>query len=204
MHLRVMDNDPMLQTIDPGLPAWLPRRALTVADYYKMADVGILTDHDRVELIEGQIIDMAPIVSEHAGRVNKLNRLLQTAVGHRAIVSVQNPVRLSDVLEPEPDFAILKPRPDWYTEAHATAADVLLLIEVADSSLDYDRLVKARLYARHGVPEFWLVDIKARLITVHCNPVGDAYTEVAERSPPDALDIAVLPGSSLPAGGVFP
>ncbi len=194
----------MLQTIDPGLPGWLTRHVISVADYYKMAEVGILTENDRVELIEGQIIKMVPIGSEHAGKVNNLTYLLVTTLGNRAVVSVQNPVRLSNILEPEPDFAILKPRPDRYAGGHPTAADVLLLIEVADSSLDYDRLVKARLYARHGVPEFWVVDVKARLVTVHRKPVGDAYTDVTERRPTDMLDIAAIADTAVPAADVFP
>jgi Uma2 family endonuclease len=199
-----MDNHPMLATTDPGLPAWLARRPITVSDYYKMAEVGILTEHDRVELIEGQIIEMVPIGSEHAGKVNNLTYLLVTTLGTRAVVSVQNPVRLSNILEPEPDFAVLKPRPDRYAGGHPTAADVLLLIEVADSSLNYDRIVKARLYARHGVPELWVVDIKARRITVHRNPIGDAYTDITERSPADTLEIAALPGATISAAEVFP
>jgi len=194
----------MLQTADPGLPPWVTRRAITVADYYKMADAGILSEQDRVELIEGQLIEMVPIGSEHASKVNNLAYLLITTLGNRAVVSVHNPVRLSNILEPEPDVAVLKPRPDRYASGHPTAADVLLLIEVADSSLDYDRLVKARLYARHGVPEFWVVNVRARIITVHRNPAGDAYTDVTDRSPLDMLDIATLPGSTMPAGEIFP
>jgi Uma2 family endonuclease len=198
-----MDDAPMLQTADLGLPSWVTRRAITVADYYKMAEVGILTEDDRVELIEGQIIEMVPIGSQHASKVNTLNYLLVSTLGDRAIVSVQNPVRLSDILEPEPDFAILKPRADRYAASHPTAADVLLLIEVADSSLNYDRIVKARLYARHGIAEFWVVNLKARLITVHRAPAGDAYTDATDRSPQDMLDIEALPGSTMPVGEVF-
>jgi Uma2 family endonuclease len=199
-----MDSAPVVQTAEFGLPSWVPRRPITVDDYYKMAEVGILTEDDRVELIEGQIIEMVPIGSQHASMVNNLTYLLVNTLGNRAIVSVQNPARLSDILEPEPDFAILKPRADRYAASHPTAADVLLLIEVADSSLNYDRIVKARLYARHCIVEFWVVDLKARRITVHRAPAGDAYTDITERSPADMLDIEAIPGSTMPAGAVFP
>ncbi len=125
----------MLQDAGWVLPAWLTRRVITVTDYYKMAEAGILSRRDRVELIEGQIIEMVPIGHLHVGNVNRLTRLLVMEVANRAVVSVQSPVRLSDISEPEPDFLVLRPRPDDYRSALPTAGDVLLLVEVSDSSL---------------------------------------------------------------------
>ena len=194
----------MLQSKEAGLPPWLARRLITVADYYKMAEAGILSPDDRLELIEGQIIEMPPIGSEHGGRVNKLNRLLVTVLGSRAILSVQNAVRLSDILEPVPDFAVLRPRQDDYTASHPTAPDVLLLIEVADSSLKYDRGVKARLYARHGVPEFWIVDVRARRVSIYRTPEGDSYKSITQLAGLETLTIEALPGIELNTNDIFP
>ncbi len=193
----------MLQSTEIGLPPWVSRRLITVADYYKMADSGILTPEDRVELIEGQIIEMAPIGSEHAGRLNRLNRLLITFLGNRANLSVQCPVRLSDILQPGPDFAVLKPRPEDYTANLPTAADVLLLIKVADTSLKYDARVKAGLYARHGIPELWIVGLPARLVSVYRKPDGGSYTSCTQVVGLHALTIEALPGIELRADDIF-
>ena len=126
-----MLDEPRLLTVNP----WVTRRPITVAEYHRMAEVGILGERDRVELIEGELVAMSPIGSYHTGTVIMLNHSLVHAVGDRAMVSVQNPIRLDDLSEPEPDFALLKPRPDLYRDAPAGPADVLLLIEVADTSL---------------------------------------------------------------------
>ena len=198
-----MESSPVSQATE-AVPDWLPRRLITVSDYYRMAETGILSPEDRLELIEGQIIEMPPIGSEHAGRVNSLNRLLVTALENRGILSVQNAVRLSDILEPQPDFAVLRPRQDYYASHTPTAQDVLLLIEVADTSLNYDKGVKTRLYARHGVAEFWIVNVKNRTVTVHRNPIDAAYTSVVQASARDMLTIAALPGIEVRAGDIFP
>ena len=129
-----MLDEPRLLAAHP----WVTRRPITVTEYHRMGEVGILGDRDRVELIEGELVAMSPIGSYHHGTVNKLNHALVQAVGERAVVSVQGPVRLDEFSEPEPDFALLKPRPDFYQDAHAGPADVLMLIEVADTSLNYD------------------------------------------------------------------
>jgi hypothetical protein len=133
---------------------WVSRRPITVSEYHRMAEVGILYEDDRVELIEGHLIAMSPIGTEHAGAVNWLNRALVLAVGDAGIVSVQNPVRLSDRTEPQTDFTVLKPRPDDYRKAPARPEDVLLLIEIADSSLKYDRAVKRRFMEVTGSRSF--------------------------------------------------
>ncbi len=149
-----------------------------VDDYYRMAEAGILSAKDRVELIEGEIVDMAPIGSEHGGRVNRLNRLVSQAVADgRVIVSIQNPLRLDRRNEPQPDLMLLRPRADDYASSHPTAADVLLLVEVADSSLAYDRGPKLALYARYGVPEVWVVDLAGRAVEICREPSPEGYAE---------------------------
>ena len=192
----------MLQDADFVLPAWLTRRVITVQDYYRMAEAGILSERDRVELIEGQIVEMSPIGSEHAGKVNRLARLLFRTVDARAVVTSQNPLRLSNVSEPEPDFLLLRPRADDYASGHPNAGDVLLLIEVSDSSLRYDSDVKAALYARHGVTEFWILDVQARSVTVHRDPSSGAYASVATVRE-GVLPVAALPGVSLAVAEIF-
>src|ERR671938_544657 len=135
------------------------KRCFSVDEYYRMGEAGILTEDDRVELIEGEIIEMSPIGSRHAACVNRLNTLLGRHLRQTAIVSVQNPIRLDAYSEPEPDVALLRPRADYYESGHPTPADALLIVEVADTSADYDRIIKLPLYAKAGIPEAWLVDL---------------------------------------------
>ena len=167
------------------------RHRLTVRDYQRMGEAGIFHEDDRVELIEGEIVDMAPIGSGHSGQVNRLSNILKLAVGERAIVAVQNPIVLGDHSSPQPDIALLRPQADYYAAAHPQARDVLLIVEVADSSLDYDREVKLPLYARHGIPEVWLVDVGGRRLTRYRLPSPQGYLEALE---PDMLTTITLPG----------
>jgi Uma2 family endonuclease len=155
------------------------RRLFTVEEYHRMAEVGILKPHDRVELIRGEIVEMSPIGRRHAAFVDNLTELLVTRLSGRAIVSVQNPVVVAADSEPQPDLKLLRRRrPVPYKDAEATAADVLLLIEVAETSLRYDRTVKLALYAEAGVPEYWVVDASAEAIEVYRGPAPDGYREV--------------------------
>jgi Uma2 family endonuclease len=179
------------------IPPPLKRHRLTVADYYRMGEAGIFAPNARVELIEGEVIDMAPIGTRHAAAVMRLTRLASVASDSRAIVSVQSPLRLSDLSEPEPDLMLLQPRADFYADAHPTAADVLLLIEVADTSARYDREIKLPLYARHGVPEVWIVDLEARLLRFFGKPTGDAYVETSATASPRRTPVAALPGIEI-------
>src|SRR5437868_12357745 len=137
----------------------IARRHFNVAEYYKMAAAGVFSEDDRVELIEGEIVEMNPIGSRHAACVGRLTKLLERLTGDRAIVWVQNPVQVSDYSEPLPDVALLNPRDDFYSQATPQATDVLLIIEVAESSLEYDRSIKLPLYARSGIVEVWLVNL---------------------------------------------
>lgn len=181
----------------PGLLQRVPevrRHRLDVHEYYRMAEIGILTREDRVELIEGEIVDMVPIGSGHSGTVNALTYRLTGVAGDKAVVSVQGPLRLSDSSEPQPDLMLLKPRTDFYRRAHPTAADVLLLVEVAQSSLAYDRKVKLPLYARHGVPEVWIVNLGESVVEVYRNPKDETYQDATTATRGDTLEPALLPG----------
>ena len=173
------------------------RRLFTTDDYHRMGQAGVLTEDDRVELIEGEIIEMSPIGSPHAARVKRLNRLLVRRVGTRAIIQVQDPVVLSRLSEPEPDLAVLKPREDFYAARHPQPADVLLLVEVADSSRVFDRTVKAPLYARAGIPELWVVDVIDEIVEVHRKPLRGAYHDVKRFVRGKRVTIAAFPGMAF-------
>lgn len=175
----------------------LRKRYFNVDDYYRMAEAGLFSAGERVELIEGEVVEMSPIGSHHQGCVDELNSLLASRVGRTAIVRVQGPIRIDDYSEPEPDIALLKPRADYYRKSHPTPADVLLVIEVADTSADYDRNVKLPLYARAGIPEAWLVILAKDLIEVHCQPKNGKYQKVQRLKRGKTLVFPTVPGLSL-------
>lgn len=152
------------------MPVMAVHRKLTVEQYHRMGETGILPQDDRVELIEGELIEMSPIGHFHAGLGNLLVDLFAHRIRGQAIVCVQNPIRLDIHSELQPDFALLRYRADHYKQAIPTAADVLLLIEIADSSLRYDREIKRPLYARRAIPEYWLIAIPDRCIEVSRDP----------------------------------
>jgi Uma2 family endonuclease len=173
------------------------RRRLDVGSYYKMAETGILAADDRVELIDGEIFDMVPIGSAHAGKTDRLNWLFaRAAADGLAHVSVQRPLRLDAYNEPEPDVMLLKPRQDHYQSRHPNAADVLLLVEVSDTSLTYDRGTKLPLYAKFGVLEVWIVDLRGAAIEVYREPAGDGYA-LKERLASGSLAPAFVPGVAI-------
>lgn len=173
------------------------RHKLSVADYYRMGEAGILHEDDRIELIEGDLIDMAPIGSKHASTVIRLERLLIKAVGEKAVVSGQNPLSLSNQSVPQPDVMVLKPRADDYFDALPESADVLVLIEVADSSIDYDRNTKLPLYAREGIPEVWIIDLNAQLLERYTLPSGGSYSQHESLNRHDSVSPASLPDVTI-------
>jgi Uma2 family endonuclease len=179
-----------------------PRRLLTVDEYHRMGEAGILTDDDRVELIEGELVAMAPIGTEHIASTNALTHLLVMAVGGRGIVSVGNPVRLNRHSEPQPDFSVLKPRDD-YRKTMPRPEDTMLAVEVANTSLEYDRKVKLALYARAGIPEVWIVNLAANEVEVYRSPAGDNYTSVTRAGRSDNLTIEALSGILIPVASIF-
>lgn len=185
--------------IDP--PEVLNRHRLTVDQYYRMAETGVLAPDARVELIEGEIVDRAAIGTRHASVVLKLTRLLAAAAGEQALLSVQGPLRLAPRSEPQPDLMLLAPRDDFYEQAHPIATDVLLLVEVSDTTARYDRGIKLQLYARHGVREVWIVDLDNHVLRTFRGPKPEAgiYTEVMETAHPGTLAPQALPGMNIDA-----
>jgi Uma2 family endonuclease len=173
------------------------RRPFTVDEYYQMAAAGILKPGDRVELIDGEIIQMAPIGDVHASEVDWLNDLFMRVLAGRVQVRVQNPLRLSDYSEPVPDIMLLRPRSDFYRSGHPTPADVILLVEVSDTTLRYDRGVKLPLYAREGVPEVWIVEIGPDQLTVHRDPSPTGYrnSQVLRRG--ERISLSAFPDVNL-------
>jgi Uma2 family endonuclease len=179
------------------------RHKLDVAAYYKMAEAGILTDPRRVELIDGEIIDLNAIGSPHAAITNRLNRAFARAAAEGLVlVSVQNPLRLDAYNEPEPDLLLLRPRADDYAASHPTAADVLLVVEVSDSSLAYDRGRKAPLYALFGVPEVWIVDIAGAAVEIYRDPKEGAYGS-CERRASGSLSPVLVAGVAIDAAALL-
>ncbi len=170
------------------------RHRLDVDAYHRMADAGIFGEEDRIELIDGDLIDMAPISQGHAGVVSALAEALLLACARRAIVSPQNPVWLDRSSEPQPDLAVLRRRADFYASGERPGpADVLLVVKVADSSLRFDRTVKLPLYARAGIAELWIVDLRRRVVEVHQKPAGDGYGETTTHWSGDQLALAIAP-----------
>jgi len=153
------------------------RWIFTVDEYDRMIDAGILSEDDRVELIEGELIKMSPIGKRHGACVKRINRIASEQVGNYAIVSVQDPIRLNDHSEPQPDIALLKYQDDFYDQVVPPAESVLLIIEVADTSLGYDKNVKLLLYAKAGIPEVWIDDLVGDKIEAYSNPVNGKYRD---------------------------
>lgn len=151
---------------------------LTVNAYHRMIDAGIFDEDDHVELIDGELRAMPPLNAGHAGKNKRLNRLLSQRVGELALVAVQDPLTLAPRSEPEPDLMLLRPRGDYYEDANPTPADTLLVIEISDSSLRYDRNTKIPLYASHQIPEVWLIDIKNRELEVYRDPGPQGYRQI--------------------------
>jgi Uma2 family endonuclease len=176
-----------------GAPATIPRRKLSVTEYHRMGEAGILREDDRIELIQGELIEIAPIGSRHMATVTRLTHVLIAAVGSNAIVSTQNPIALPPDSEPQPDIALLKPRADYYAGSLPGPADVLLLIEVADTTLAYDRDVKLPLYAEHGIPEVWLFDVQRGSFSIHRDPAPQGYQRVLSPAERQAVSLAMLP-----------
>lgn len=154
------------------------RKLFTVSDYHAMADAGILGEDERVELVEGEICEMTPVGSAHASQVKRLAEIFIARLGRKVTVGIQDPILLSKFSEPQPDLALLRRREDFYATSHPTAADVLLVIEVADSSQDYDRRVKGPLYSEHGIAEYWLFDLGTPAIEAYGRPSPEGYREM--------------------------
>ena len=158
-----------------ALPA---KRPFTLTEYYKLLESGVLTEDDRVELIDGEIINMSPIGPRHTASVKRLIAFLSRKISRFALIGAQDPIHLNQYSAPQPDISILKPRDDFYASGHPEPADILVAIEVADSSVDYDRQVKFPRYAQAGIPEAWLVDLVNDRIEIYALPNEGVYQEI--------------------------
>ena len=181
----------------------LPRHRFTVEDFYRMAAAGIFTEDARVELVEGDIVDMMPIGPRHAFCVDALNAMFAAQASDRYVVRVQGPLRLSRETELLPDILLLRPPATRYVARHPEPPDVLLLVEVAETSLTYDQDVKGPLYAHHNIPEYWLVDLEAERVLVHRRPKEGRYTEVRTLGPGDVLTVEALPDVRVPVRAIL-
>jgi Uma2 family endonuclease len=173
-------------------PVKIERRLFTIEEYDRFIEVGVLTEDDPVELINGEVIKMSPISSPHVGCVNRLNRLFSQRAGAEVILHIQNPIHIDKYSEPEPDVVLLKYRADYYADSLPRPSDALLLIEVADTSLSYDPQVKVPLYAKAGVGEVWVVDVENRLVYVYRNPIKGKYQETIVIKPGDTIALATF------------
>lgn len=151
------------------------KRLINIKEYHKMEEVGILNHLDKVELIKGEILHMSPIGSKHQGVINRITTLFVPLFSNKAIVQVQGPIQVDDLSEPVPDVMLLKSRKDFYTKKHALPKDVFLLIEVAASSLQYDRAVKLPIYANSKIKEYWIVNLEDEQIEIYRNPKNGIY-----------------------------
>lgn len=173
------------------------RRPFSVGDYLCLAESGILQETERVELIWGEIIKMSPIDIAHASTLNRLVWLLMNVLGKQAILSIQNPVKLSEESLPQPDIAVLRFQVGFYSERHASPDDILLLIEVANSSLKYDRRVKSALYGSAGIADYWIINLPARQIEVYREPRPNGYRTVTHYAPGETLSPLAFPDITL-------
>ena len=179
------------------------RRRFTVDEYYALAKAGILAPSERVELLDGEIVTMAAIGNRHAFCVRWLMKALVIALGDRAVLDTQNPVRLDIRNQPQPDLMILRWQDDGYRDLPGPS-DVLLAIEVADTSAGFDRRYKAPLYARHGIPEMWLFDLNRRQVEIHDEPSAGAYSRTRVVGMDGSLTPAAFPDIAIAVANVLP
>lgn len=173
------------------------RKKFTVQQYHQMSESGILSERDRVELIQGEIIQMSPIGRRHAACVDRLTERLILLLSTRAIIRSQNPIRLSNNSEPQPDIALLRRREDFYSESHPQPADIFLIVEVSDTTADFDREIKIPAYAEGNITEVWLIDLNAQQIEVYRKPTPQGYQNVQLLNREQTLTILAFPDIEL-------
>jgi Uma2 family endonuclease len=181
----------------------LERWKFTVDEFQRMGEVGLLTEDDRVELIDGELIRMNPIGSGHGGHVKLLISLLTGLFGRRVVVSAQDPLQIRPRGQPQPDVMLLRPRADFYTTSHPVAADVLLLIEVADSSLDYDLVTKAAIYAQAGIDDYWVLNLLDKRLIVMRQPADGSYRSVQTLTREDSLSPLAFSDVTISVGEIL-
>ena len=173
------------------------RYRFTVAEFLRMAEVGLLAEDDRVELVQGEIVELSPINVAHASTVSRLLAVLTRVLGQRVILSVQNPVQLDNESLPQPDIALLRPRDDFYSTHHPGPEDVFLLVEVSDTTLNYDRRTKSMLYGAAGIIEYWIVNLSEQRIEVYREPQSDGYRTTTRYAPGETLSPLAFPGVDI-------
>ena len=174
-----------------------PRHRFNVDEYHRLAEVGILHEGERVELLDGVIVEMMPFGPSHSGSVNRLIRMFERISRDRWVTSAQNSVHIGKHNEPQPDLLILHPRDDFYVANHPRPNDVFLLVKVSDSPLLIDREDKLPIYAAAGIAEVWIVNLPERLVEVYSSPQSGAYTEVRVVRPGGALAPAAFPDAAI-------
>ncbi|MEQ1637325.1 MAG: Uma2 family endonuclease [Methylococcales bacterium] len=180
------------------------RKHLTdIHEWQRMGEANIFPPGTRIELIEGEILEMAPIGPPHSSHLKRINKLFTTLVQNTAITAVQDPLQLGDLSEPEPDFMLLRPVADFYYANHPTAKDVILLIEVAESSLAYDQNKKLRLYALHGVAEYWLLNVNDKCLEVYREPHGETYAQKSTLRSGDSVTLTQLPEITIQVSSIL-
>jgi Uma2 family endonuclease len=180
------------------MPVAVSRKRFTADEYQRMGQVGILSGDDRVELIDGEVVAMTPIGSRHNACVSSATRALVRAAGDDAIVQPHGSIRLDMYHEPEPDLVLLRPRIDFYASRHAGPSDILLIAEIADSSLEYDRDVKGPIYAQSGISEYWLADLNANVVWCYSGPVAGTFQRVEPHRAGESIAPQLLPGCAIP------
>lgn len=182
---------------------WIHRHRINVDEYYRMAETGIIPPDARVELIEGEIIDMDDFGPNHARSTDQLIEILIRAVAGRAHVRCRAPLRLSDLSEPQPDFVLARRRDDFYKWGSIGPADTLLVVEVSNTRLRFDTQVKAPLYARHAIPELWIVDLPNRELRFYRSPQDGQYSDVTSTSTPGIVVPNALPDVQIDLTHIF-
>ncbi len=170
-----------------------PKRRFSVREFHQLMEAGILHEDDRVELIHGEIIQMSPIGPKHAGNIDRIVRKLTFLFEESAIIRSQNPIQLDEFSEPEPDISVVKPRHDFYTNSHPKPEEIRLIIELSESSLEYDQEIKLPLYAAAGIPEYWIIDLRTSRIIVFTEPSEAQYLNVKTFQANEKVDTPGLP-----------
>jgi len=181
----------------------LQTRKFTVEQFHKMSEIGVISENERVELIRGEIIEMAAIGVRHASCVNRLVNLLIKLLEENIILAPQNPIELGDTSQPQPDIALLRPRADFYQTSFPQAGDIFLLIEVADSTVKYDREVKIPLYAENNIIEVWLVDVNQQVVEVYREPIKQGYQRIETLRQNQSLVIKAFPDVNIAVNEIF-
>jgi Uma2 family endonuclease len=194
---------PESKAMDAVPDSWIPFHRFRLADYYRMWEIGLFAPDARIELIEGEIIDMAPIGSPHCGTVGWLNQMLVIALHERVIVRPESVIKLGDFSHPQPDFALVERRKDFYRGAHPGPPETYLIIEVSQSSLRVDQMIKVPLFAHFEVPEMWIVDLVHERLHMYRAPRDGEYTEVVSVEKPGVTALSALPGVTVDLSDLF-